>query len=662
MPTSWTDRDQELARLTAWVAAQPDYAVSVVAVHGPVGVGKTSFAERLIHSLASRYPGGHFYADLGGTESPARVNDVLGRLLRAVQPGPLPAGGDELASWWRSATAARPPVCLLLDGVTHADQLRVLAPGGSGHLVVVTSRLPMPELAAQGAALLPLGPFDHTAALSYLARCLGDERLRQEPDAARRLIDLTAGLPGALALSITQLTRHRSRPLSAAVRALDASRSRSATTSPAPHLPGAIVSAALDAEYANLPRPAARVYRKAALLPVDTIDAHLAAAITERTPDEAAADLADLAAAGMLIRDADHPVRGAVYRFSSPALSHAREHAAREETDGAETEARVRAADWYLATTTAAERLLTPSHRRLDRTYVYNPDHVVEFADRRAALTWLDAQSANLMATIRAAHAADRYEAVWQLVHAMWPWWRAARVYGLWIEAHRYGLEAARLYNDAVAEQEMRNTLGVGLRGTRAFDEAISCFTEVLAGARARGDARGEAQALHELGATHYEAGRPEDAVGYLEQARTLRERREDRRGVALTDILLGQVQLGRGDSAAAIEVLTAARAALVEVADPHDAARALAWLGRAHATAGHHEQAEQAGRQAYEEFVETGARQWTARSLEMLGQSAAAAGREEDAVAFYTRALEQYSVISAVDAERLRRRLEGAR
>ncbi|MEU8759507.1 tetratricopeptide repeat protein [Streptomyces sp. NPDC048659] len=653
---SWTDRERELTGITAWIAAQHDYVVPVVLIHGPIGVGKTSFAERLVHSLASRYPGGQLHADLGSAEGPARVSDVLGRLLRSVQPGPLPAGGEELANWWRSATAARPPVCLLLDGVTHADQIRALTPGGAGHLVVATSHRPIPELSAEGAALLALGPFDPGAARAYLSRCLGPDRLHQEPEAVTRLIALTAGLPAGLVLSVTQLTRNPTRPLSAVVGALDASRARTAATSP-----GALVSAALDTAYSDLDRTAARLYRKAAFLPGDTIDSHLAAAITERTPAEAGADLADLAASALLVRDTDHPVRGPVFRYPGPALAHARAYAAREETDGADTEARVRAADWYLATATAAERLLTPSHRRLDRTYVYAPQHPAEFTDRRAALTWLDAQSADLMANIRSAYAAGRYGTVWQLVHAMWPWWRAARVYDLWIEAHRLGLEAAHLYNNALAEQEMRNALGVGLRGIHRFDEAIECFTEVLAAARAWEDARGEAQALHELGATTYEAGRPEESIGYLEQARTLRESREDRRGVALTDILLGQVHLNRGNTTAAIDVLASARATLTEVADPHDAARALAWLGRAHSVAGRHQDADQAGRQAHEEFAEHGSRQWTARSLEMLGQTAAAAGRDQDAVSLYTQALEQYSGLSAVDAERVRRQLEAA-
>lgn len=126
---------------------------------------------------------------------------------------------------------------------------------------------------------------------------------------------------------------------------------------------------------------------------------------------------------------------------------------------------------------------------RLDRTYVYPAEHPVEFPDRAAALSWLDAQSANLLAVIRSAHAAGSYGLVWQLVHAMWPWWRAARMYDAWIGAHRLGLEAARLYNSDLAVQEMANTLGIGLRGARSFDEAARIFADVL-GRRPRAPGR----------------------------------------------------------------------------------------------------------------------------------------------------------------------------
>ncbi|MGW0896773.1 hypothetical protein ACWD0G_07210 [Streptomyces goshikiensis] len=81
--------------------------------------------------------------------------------------------------------------------------------------------------------------------------------------------------------------------------------------------------AALDAEYANLLRSAASFYGKDALLPIDTIDAHLAAAIIKRAPAEAGTGLPDLAASNMLIHDVNHPIRGAVFRCSGPALAHA---------------------------------------------------------------------------------------------------------------------------------------------------------------------------------------------------------------------------------------------------------------------------------------------------------------------------------------------------
>ncbi|WEH37867.1 tetratricopeptide repeat protein (plasmid) [Streptomyces sp. AM 4-1-1] len=657
---AWTDREREQAQLTRWIETQPKYAVPIAVLTGPAGIGKTALAERLLHGLSAHYPGGQLHVDLRGQDpdGPAHPGEVLSRLLRSILPGPLPAGAEELATWWRSATAARDPMCLLLDGVSHADEIHRLLPGGSGHLVVATSRIPLPELARHGAAALALNPLDRSAASSYLTRCLGPERVQREPEAVTELIALTAGLPLALALSITQLARHPDRPLSAATRALSERRRWTASTSPAADLPGAIVTSALDTAYADLSRPAARLYRKLAQLPVQSVDSSLTAAVALLGPAEAADLLEEVATGGLLLRDGTHPVRGAVYRYSRSALVHARDHAVREETDGAESEARRRAADWYLAATTAAERLVTPSHRQLDRTYVYPAEHPLVLPDRAAALSWLDAQSANLLATIRAAHAGGSYGLVWQLVHAMWPWWRAARMYDAWVDVHRLGLEAARLYNHALAVQEMANTLGIGLRGTRAFDEAGQCFTDVLASARARGDARGEAQALHELGVTAYEAGRPEEAVGHLEQARTLRERTGDPRGIALSDVLLGQVHLGRGDAAAAVDTLATARAALIEVDDPHDAARALAWLGRAYSAAGRHDEARQAGSTAQLEFEQTGSRQWMARSLELLGESVATAGAEDEARELFSRALASYEPLSATDAARVRARL----
>ncbi|MFJ5635126.1 hypothetical protein ACIQF5_21115 [Streptomyces goshikiensis] len=41
----------------------------------------------------------------------------------------------------------------------------------------------------------------------------------------------------------------------------------------------------------------------------------------------------------------------------------------------------------YLAATTAAERLLTPGRRQLDRTYVYPAEHPLVLPDRAAALS-----------------------------------------------------------------------------------------------------------------------------------------------------------------------------------------------------------------------------------------------------------------------------------
>ncbi|MBT1189540.1 ATP-binding protein, partial [Streptomyces sp. CJ_13] len=51
---AWTDREREQAQLTRWIETQPEYAVPIAVLTGPVGIGKTALAERLLHGLSGR--------------------------------------------------------------------------------------------------------------------------------------------------------------------------------------------------------------------------------------------------------------------------------------------------------------------------------------------------------------------------------------------------------------------------------------------------------------------------------------------------------------------------------------------------------------------------------------------------------------------------------
>ncbi|MFJ7497965.1 BTAD domain-containing putative transcriptional regulator [Streptomyces sp. NPDC097727] len=113
-------------------------------VTGSAGVGKTAFAVRTGHRLASRFPDGQLHADLRrfGDER-ADPFMVLGAFLRAlgVRGGTVPAGLTERIHLYRSLLAQR-QVLVVLDNAAGVQQVRDLLPSGrpSGRCARVAGR------------------------------------------------------------------------------------------------------------------------------------------------------------------------------------------------------------------------------------------------------------------------------------------------------------------------------------------------------------------------------------------------------------------------------------------------------------------------------------------------------------------------------------------
>ncbi|MCT6780551.1 tetratricopeptide repeat protein [Streptomyces sp. CS7] len=654
LPAAWVDRDADLTLLQRRAGTPVGASgIRVIALHGPAGTGTTALAARLLHDLKDAHPGGQLYVDLRGGEpdGPLTPGKALGQLLRSVRPGTLPADARERAGWWRSVTAGRAPTCVLLDNAVDADTVRACLPAGDGHLVLVTSRHPLVELAADGAHLHPLGPLPPSAARQYLAIRAGEARVRAEPHAAEQLVQLAAGLPTALVLTAAQLSLHPQRSLSGLAQAL----------APAPSdQPGAIMTTHIGAAYAGLDRPTARTYRVLSRLPVHDVDATLVAAVCDITPEAATGHLDDLAAAGLLEITGTGEPPGPAYRFASPEVrERVLQFARTVETDGEVDEILRRALGWAMSATVTADALITPSHHRTlnisTSDLPYAPHHPVRHADADAALAWLTGQSDNVLALVRSAARAGHHDYVWRIVYSLWPWWRAAGRHDDWIELHLIALESVRhdLHADSAAERHLLNTYGLGLRSS-GDPNALGVFTRVREAALRADDALGEAQALYELGATHLTMKQPAEAIPVLERARGVRAEQGYERGVALVDILLGQALLSLGRLDEALHRLQGARAALDGV-DAHDAARALAWQGRVQVQAGDIPAGETSLNTALREFRGARAPRKVAQTVEWLAHAAETDGRVSDARALYEQAIAQYRPVSGIDADRVR-------
>ncbi|MFE3249367.1 tetratricopeptide repeat protein [Streptomyces sp. NPDC059209] len=652
-PAHFTGRSPDLAALEALRAAHQGTSPLTVVVTGTAGVGKTALTSRWLHGLSADYPDGQLYADLRGhsKDGPVRPGAVLGQFLRAFGLNQVPVSLAEQAALWRTVTSEL-RIAVHLDNAVSAAQIRPLLPAAATTLVAVTSRNRLPGLSVDGAAFHQVDVLDPVAGVELLSRRLGGERVARETEAAYRLVQLCAGLPLALCVAGARMAARPRQPLTAMTRAMSREDGRLGTLNAGGER---AVETALDESYAALSDETAGGYRRLGLPPVAEWSAAVAAAACGFTVEEAERLLDELIEVNLV--EELGPDR---YRFHDLVRLHAAQLAtAHDPTDAREDTVR-RVVDWYLAAATAAEALLSPSHRTLRRDYAGTPTGVPRFEDTLTALAWLDTERLHLMALLRAAVDRGWDATAWQLVDAAQPLFLRLRPYDLWVEAHRIGVAAAERAGHPEGVSRMLTTGGAGLRNCGRYEEAIDWFTRALEDARREGDRRVEAQALHGLGQSHRLAGRLERAASLFTEALALREEIGYGRGAALTRLCLGDIALTSGETTKAVALLTRARDALLAVPDPYDAARALAFLGRAHAAggAGGFATAERLLRLALSEFVATGSVHWQGRVLEMLGETAEDRGDAYRARDWYEQSLARYAPVSPSDARRLGERL----
>ncbi|MEU8465143.1 helix-turn-helix domain-containing protein [Streptomyces sp. NPDC029003] len=513
-PRGFHGRAAELVALSR--AAEGEAPVCLVI--GPAGVGKTALVLHWAHHGRAGFPDGRLYADLrgfGDTGEPALM-EVLREFLPAlgVPHDRMPESANAAAALFRSLAADR-RLLVVLDNARDSEQVRPLLPGGRRCVTVVTSRHRLPGLIVTDNALPVavdvLGPQDGTA---LLAGVLGTERVRAEPDAARRLAELCGGLPLALRVAAARLAQRPDWSLGAMAAELSDETRRLSLLD----VEDTGVRAALRVTLQQLPSQVSRQFAHLGRHPGTHVDRYAAAALAGTDPAAAESALERLAVAHLVTETA--PGRWTMHdlvRLYARSLD-------------VGPDALKRVLDHHIATALAAVAAAEPGNEDcfpLPADYL-PPAAVRDIADRSAAVAWYAAERDDLTLAVAAAHGAGLHGRTWRIVLTLWPlivW----RVRDGWVPLLETALEAARADADQHGESRVLNVLGWVLIEEGRIPEALTHLGAASELAARAGDAVAEANALIVLAQARAALGGLDQAAEGCERAVELARRAGDR-------------------------------------------------------------------------------------------------------------------------------------
>ncbi|MFI5531716.1 BTAD domain-containing putative transcriptional regulator [Kitasatospora sp. NPDC051853] len=366
-------------------------AVVVTSLAGIGGVGKTTLAVHLAHSIRSEFPDGQLYVDLRGPgASPADPAVVLGDFLYALGVPETPDTLEQRAALYRSLLADR-RMLILLDNAKDARQLMPLIPGVSGSAVLVTSRSRLAEL--PGAHLVDVEELTPEEALALFSAIVGEQRVMAEPEAALAVVTACGFLPLAVRIAAARLASRPRWSVSDLARRLADQRRRLHEL----QLGNLAVETTIGLGYGQLLPDEARAFRLLSL--VDSPDLPLeAVAALLGTDEEQAEQLAEaLVEANML--ECFTPGR---YRYHDLLRLFAQRQNEKLQDFPEQHAALLRLLDVLLATMRHAARTIEPDDVLSEP--LHQPASAgVPLADGAAARSWLRSELALMLSSIEAA-------------------------------------------------------------------------------------------------------------------------------------------------------------------------------------------------------------------------------------------------------------------
>ena len=610
---SFTGRQPELAEL-AEATAGAGGVVSIHAIGGMVGVGKTAFAVHAAHWLADRFPGGQIFLPLHAHtpgRQPVDPADALASLLLTigVPAGQIPADLEARTGLWRDRLAGR-RLLLVLDDAASSEQVRPLLPGAGSSLVLVTSRRRLTALDdAQTISLDALPPGEAAGLLVRLAVRPG---LSPADPGVGEITGLCGCLPLAIGMLARQLYHHPAWTVAGLAAELAAAVDRLELLA----TENLSVAAAFDLSYADLVPDQQRLFRRLGLHPGTDIDPYAAAAVDGTGLAAARRGLEGLYEQYLLTEPA--PGR---YRMHDLIREHARALASRLDSGDDWEQATARLLDYYQHAAVRAQALLARQARGVPAQAAgAAPAAVPILASREQALAWARAERTSLLACLDQATAAGQHARVIALTAGLAG---LLRYDGPWDEAitrHAAAVQTARQLGDPPGQALGLSNLGDARLLAGDYPGAARDLQEALSICRDLGDRPGQALALNHLGIVRLSTGESLGAARDLQEALGICRDLGDRPGQAGVLIWLGEARRLTGDYPGAARDLQEALGICRERNDRLGQIHALTWLGVVRRLTGDYPGAARDLQEVAEICSERGERVIRASALNYLG------------------------------------------
>src|SRR5690606_29111148 len=384
--------------------------------------------------------------------------------------------------------------------------------------------------------------------VSLRARVIGAERVRAEPAAAAEIAGLCGHLPLALRIAAAHLSGAHTDLASYAAELRESPRITKLAVSGDEISTG--VEMAFQHSYVRLSAADRRLFRFIGLAPGADFTTEDAARLADLPPDQTAAGLAELCQAHLL----EH--RGhRRYRLHDLIRSYANQCGETEDAPPERDAALLRLVTAYLDSAAAAARLLHPQWLALLPRHVGTDPH--RFTGRAAALAWLEAERANLVAAVRAA-APRAWPQVSDLAYAVRGFLAQRRHIDDLIEVSRAAVAASTAAGDGRGEASAQMNLAIAYGSLGDFDAARRRFAAVLATARRHHWTDIQTVAHHNLGFLYNQVGQLDQAAEQYRSALALDGGSgQALRGSSLTN--LADVCYRRGQVDEAVRLLTQA-------------------------------------------------------------------------------------------------------